>query len=415
MNATEGAYKNPMHLKLAKVFFVLLLFYTAWFQTAVMQIPHMLLVSGSIMMLMLFLHYWQNEVKLLKALTMEAGFWLLFVLTSFFSGIFIAPDISVLLSSVSTLFQFYLVFIAVLIIADGDQSIDFFITIYLILSLLTAVTFLFIGGNYRHGRMSIGDLNPNTLGTILSNGVFCALYLFNTEKKLTPVISLSSIVLFSFVIIQTGSRRPFISASLLIVFWVVFVLSDVLSSLSTAKRILIISTLVVAILFAFFILVPLFTGSLLLERLINLQEVGNPIREAMYVEAIDFFLANPVLGIGFNQFRLLSAFQLYSHSTYGEVLSCTGIVGALTYFSVYFVIIYKLVRILRLKIDKVTTQKAKLFGILMIALIFNGVAMIHFYSIQSMVMFGIIIAFCNQCLNDWKDKKNEHQARIIVV
>jgi len=350
------------------------------------------------MILMLFFHYLQNRLNVFKALSKEVGIWFLFFLSSFLSGIFIATDINQMMSSVLRDFQFYLVFIAVLMIADEEQSIDFFVTIYLIAALLSAITAIIAGEEYRRGRISIADLNPNRLGTMLSYGIVCALYLISLKKRLYLVLSITSILIFFYVLIQTGSRRPFIAASLLLALWLLFVLLDVLKNLSMIKRIAVIFALLLAGAFFYFYLLPIFNNSALSMRLAKLQEIEDSKRGDMYVHAMNYFRENPVFGLGYDQYRVVSIFKTYSHSTYGELLSTTGIIGIITYFPVYLIITYKLIKIIRTHIDVLIIQRAKIFLIAMAVMLFHATAMIHFYGVNSFVMFGIMIAFCNNSL-----------------
>ena len=78
-------------------------------------------------------------------------------------------------------------------------------------------------------------------------------------------------------------------------------------------------------------------------------------------EAIRLFNMNPIFGVGFNHYRILSIFGTYSHSTYLELISTTGIIGTLIYFSAYIVIIYNLFYIY--KKTKGTKVLLKLYNI----------------------------------------------------
>ena len=221
-----------MHIKLAKLFFLLLFYYFAWYQYAIAAIPRLLIMLGLPMIFFIFLHYYNKKLDVLKALTKEVGLWLLFALTSFIFGIFVAENQQDMISSILTLCQFIIVFTAILIIADEDQKVDFFAIAYVILAILCALTVIFFGEDFGHGRISLKGRNPNFLGLLLCNGIICILYFFNAKKALNIFFSASAILLFLYVIILTGSRRSFLAAALLIVLWLVFVLRDVLRGAS---------------------------------------------------------------------------------------------------------------------------------------------------------------------------------------
>ena len=142
------------------------------------------------------------------------------------------------------------------------------------------------------------------------------------------------------------------------------------------------------------------------SRLGQLFEEGDGTREHMLDLAIGYFLENPLVGIGFDQFRVVSVYKAYSHSTYAEILACTGIIGTIIYFSIYISIISKLIKILVIRKNDLSDQRAKLMLVAMVVMIFQGIGVIHYYDLDSTIMFGIMVAFCNQALKVKADKEN---------
>jgi len=404
-----------MHIKIAKILFILMFYYQGWYQDVYVPIPRMLLILGAPMMLMLVFHCFKTRQNIHKALSIEVGLWFLFTITSYVSGVFIADNLSLFISSVFTLFQVMLVLTAIFIIADHDQSIDFFIKIYIGLALLCAATMIFTGDEFSGGRMSIGEKNPNTLGLLLCSGVFCILFLLDIKKKLNPILSVSTIILFLYVIILTGSRKSFLAAVALIVFWLLVVLPNSLRNVSTTRKFAIVSILLITCVIAYFVAAPLINDAVLFARLDTLFTEGDEIRAGLIAEGFQFFSENPIFGIGYDQYRELSSSKTYSHSTYAEVFSCTGLVGAILYFSVYLIIFYKLLKIIIIKKESETSQRALKVLSLMVVLVFLAIGVIHYYSLNSMVMFGIIVAFCNLALKAKKEQENEYKESAKVI
>jgi len=116
-------------------------------------------------------------------------------------------------------------------------------------------------------------------------------------------------------------------------------------------------------------------------------------RSGMYIEALKFFYDNPLFGIGFNHYRLLSIYQSYSHSTYAEILSTTGLIGSIIYFIPYLIIIYNLYSIYKKQKATVASLKSIQFLVLMFVMLVLGTGVIHFYNIRDNIMFALMISF----------------------
>ena len=93
----------------------------------------------------------------------------------------------------------------------------------------------------------------------------------------------------------------------------------------------------------------------------TINEGGDVQRFGMYTRGIELFLENPVAGIGFGQFQEVSGFEEYSHSDYIEVLSSTGIVGFVLYFSIFLVLWLRIARLRRLTSDPEITYALGVF------------------------------------------------------
>ncbi|OJF90273.1 hypothetical protein AX762_11760 [Alkalibacterium sp. 20] len=116
-------------------------------------------------------------------------------------------------------------------------------------------------------------------------------------------------------------------------------------------------------------------------------------RIGMYQEVVNVFQNSPIFGIGFDNYRLTSLYQTYSHSTYAEVLATTGLIGSIIYFIPYLIIFSNL----SLVYYKNRTNKEGLLSLqyllLLLVIIALGTGVIHFYGIRDTFAFSWMISF----------------------
>ena len=164
-----------------------------------------------------------------------------------------------------------------------------------------------------------------------------------TALSVAPALAvmLISVVVFAHVVILTGSRKAFLAIALLLVGWVInyvvytrksgyrFHTRDWKGFLQNAA---LVAALVAAL---FYLTSSAFTNTSLVSKLLLLFSrggVASSERTVLYEQALVFFSQHPFFGVGFRQYEVLYELHLYSHSTYAEILSCTGIVGTLIFF-----------------------------------------------------------------------------------
>ncbi|MFX4263243.1 O-antigen ligase family protein [Pelotomaculum propionicicum] len=385
-----------MWIRNSKLFYILLVIYYGWFQIVFYQIPNMMLFLGSGMIYFILLHAIQSRINIFKSLTGELKLWIVFAFTSFLFGLMVAVNKVYLINSVATFVQFTILIFGIVYISNQDRKIDFFINVFIIFTLLCAVTTVFWGLDYGQGRITMGiNNNPNELGITMVLGVGSILYKLNLKKLGYSIIAFSAILLLVYVCILTGSRKAFISIVLLIIYWLTFIVFKDIRALRLTEKVKGIISLLLIIGFAYFILVPNFNDSVLILRLTNLFEFGDETRQNMYIEAFQFFKQSPLVGIGLNNFRAMSIYQGYSHSTYAETLACTGIVGCILYLSAYILIIFKYGKMVISNWDDFSLKQARIMLGIFGVLLFLGIGIIHFYEMTSSIAFGMIIAYNN--------------------
>lgn len=60
--------------------------------------------------------------------------------------------------------------------------------------------------------------------------------------------------------------------------------------------------------------------------------------------AWDTFMKYPILGIGYYNFQFTNSYGLYAHNNYLEILANLGIVGFVTYYSMYFRVLFECIK-----------------------------------------------------------------------
>lgn len=384
------------YLKISKFFFLLMMIYYSWFRYVFFEIPNLMLLFGMCVFLPLLIFYYIEDHRILVKLPHEYILWILFFAYAFISGIFVSADKSIFFVSLMSCFQYLLVGYCVFLIVDKDKKLDFFVHSIIFVSVIAAITTILfpVEVPLDPGRFTMGlTNNANSLGISMTMGVFCALYQMNLKSLMRTLLLFIAIALMFYTIILSGSRKSLLSLAILIVVWLLFVFWKFIKPLSPKRKFASISLIIILISVSIFILTPLFDHSVLFSRLAELFQSGvADSRVRMYEKAIILFQQNPVIGIGFDQFSVVSGFNKYSHSTYAEALSCTGIIGAILYFTAYLTILIKL--ILKLKKGQ-ENQYAFLWIAAFFIFVFLGTGMIHFYELDSNIIFGMMISYAN--------------------
>jgi O-antigen ligase len=401
-----------MIYKLSKIMYIVFLFYIGWFLDVFFVMPKMSLFLGSGMIILLILSMMLSSKKTSLVIASPVYIWLIFVLYVLISGFFITKYTNHLINSIFTYVQTLALIIYIINISANEKDNKFFLKSYAVYSMTLMVTMLFWGHTGVDGRLRLSvSSNPNGDALVLLYGIFCILILFNS-KKISRFIFLMGIAgLYIYTILLTGSRKAFLAAVLLIILWFVLVFRRYWTGYSSKNKILSIFILFVILTTLMIIFIPEFLESTTYMRLTGkgYSLFGNEARSGMYKEALNFFYNNPFFGIGFDHFRLLSSYGVYSHSTYAEIISTTGIIGALIYFSAYFLIVYNLIKIYIKKKGNNISIISLQYLVLMLVMLALGFGVIHFYRINDSIMFAFMISFYyTEKTNLLKSKKIRH-------
>lgn len=182
-------------------------------------------------------------------------------------------------------------------------------------------------------------LNANAYSyfCIFANFSLFYLYLkFKTKSLLSLLVVLP--ILFLIIALTTQSRAGLLLLLLInLAFWL-FISKPKNSSKfkKLITRVIIVFTLiVVAIQF-----VNIYQGSRLQNRVVQ-KEGTQDSREILFLEGIETFTDNPILGVGLGQFPFFSKYHLFTHNSYSEILAEQGVLGGILLFSLFLIPLFK--------------------------------------------------------------------------
>jgi O-antigen ligase len=254
---------------------------------------------------------------------------------------------------------------------------------------------VFKGEDTGFGRISlVSSYNPNRLGNIMLISLIFILMKFNFRSLKSLVFTLAVASLFGYVIFIGGSRQVIMVFALLIFVWMGYLLFYGISKLKTS------------LIFVVFYVLVFFVAVYLVPRIINLYDLYTKFislftlddssaqaRMRLSTIALDLFKDSPLVGIGFDQFKVSDEVQTYSHSTYTELLATTGILGTTVMLSSLFSVLIN--SLIRYKAANEPRKKYAYFILLsgFICVLIMGVAMVYFYSIPIFIFLGVVISY----------------------
>ena len=315
--------------------------------------------------------------------------WMLFGIYALISGIIVAADRGMLISSLVTYFAFLLVLICIVLIIRGEKSTGWLLRQLVCVSIICALYTVFRGVDYYNGvmvRTMSAHNNPNTLGVLMIFGTFSILYISQPRMK-DLLISMAPLSLFLYIIILTGSKKALLIDGVLLCIWVI----GLFKGLSQSKRILdmicayILVAVCVAGLITYFLSSYVNTASF--ARMQTMASSGSTsMRSGMYREAWEMFKSNPVFGVGYSQFRVLSQYGTYAHATYAELPADTGIFGTILFMCPIVITGRKLLR----RINSASKYRRYTLTSLYIAELLLGAVNIFFYEFMHLLMWTFL-------------------------
>lgn len=392
-----------MLIKLGKIIFLIFMLYLEWFKEAFYTID--ILMYGLLVALTVVLFIDMKKTGNIKKVVFPSILKMYFclLLFSFITGVFIVVNQELFISFIVRLAVFSCLCMECHYIIQRDNSVKWLLNIFIICALFCSFQTVVNGVSYTGGAvitMSHHN-NPNKLGIIMVFGAMAALYdKISLDKK--PVIYFFMILSFIYVTMLAASRKSFVSILFIFLIWIInywqysFSLKMVIKKLKN-----------IALFSAFFVLSLLLlmekyeSTALFIRMTTFLTQEGMNTRLQLYRDAIDMWKDNPILGVGYGQFGVLNSFTnnlgtfYYSHSTYAELLSCTGIIGFLIFFIPVIkkfincsVTLYQSKRIM-VK-DKIVNYKLQMIFVYFAIELFIATSQILIYELDHMLFLIVI-------------------------
>lgn len=385
-----------MFYKTSKIVYLIFLFYLGIFSNLFYVVPGATIVLGFGMIVLLIFDKFNRRDLITVVVPKPITYFILFSLYCLLSGIFIASDSLHLTSSIFTYIQMIALMFYIINASAIEKSNVFFVKSFIYFAVIYMVILLIWGYTRIDGRLTLAfGENPNNDARVLLYGMACALIYINQKKLSGFLLTFGLSGMFTYTIIMTGSRKSFFAAILLFMMWIIFAYKDFWKMYSAKQKFTFILTFlgIISVLVKSF--APMFFESSLYQRLITkgVSISDDMERTAMYDEAFKFLEDNILFGIGFDHFRLLSSFGTYSHSTYAELISDTGLLGSLIYLTAYIVIAYNLIHLLLKSKGTIIFTRTVSYLILFLIFLILGTGVIHFYGIIDNIMIALLISF----------------------
>lgn len=396
---------------LCRMVFFLFVIYTQYLQFVVAEISGMVTMLGGATIGLCFVgilaKYGLVEFVRLK----EYRIYCLFFIVSFALGVVGCQLLSAHLENWTQSFLYFLLIPCIFFMFENIAEYKKLLLFYVCFSVLCAITLIVNPVIYHNAsaasleniRYSLSaNLNVNTLGMYFVLGAWCLLVLATFVESGLLAIMPFILVLFLYSIFLTCSRKNLIAFIILVAMWSVMIWIP--QNRNSPKKILcMIVILVIAVIYAYN---KFYVGSSLEYRMTNLfmgADEGDDIRGNMYENAFELLKEKFITGFGFRGYSVYYEGNAggYSHATYAELPACTGIVGCIIYFGMYFCSIRKLIiNIVYVKNNPKFFETKKLLYMALIMwflILFYSSCVIMFYELICFLIFGflfVIIRFC---------------------
>ena len=390
---------NNYALYLTKIGFFAMLLYSVFFLAVLrVQIQNMTMLLGVITVLFMALDMSLSSFNIQRLFSKEVNILVGFLLYSVLTSVLFATHKMSALNGVFQLVQNLILLVVTIYIVIRDGNIKFVSLAFIIVMTVMSI--------YALRNMEAFDtrltLTEETNANVLGHNAMCALMLlplFIKQKK--PWINLLLIACggcFIITIVLSSSRMSFICLIVFVLMFFIKIYPMSSNKLRSSSRALQVTVGLIVLLIMGYLLLPLLEGTLMQERLESLFDVmdtgegDGAGRVYLYQRAWEFFKENPLFGIGYANFAPRN-YGAYSHSTYAEILSCSGIFGTVLYLAFYWRM-YK--NIQKAKLLKETNSEEIIRLTMMIALmviVVLGIGEIVFYKINYFIIFGLIIGY----------------------
>ena len=337
------------------------------------------------------------------------GVWnnLIMVIYTLTTGLFVSDNYATTVSSSVTFAAFSIVCVSICYASSEEGSFEWVLKVLIVTALVCALYAIFRGNDMKgYGRTLSATNNPHSFSAVMSLGIFSVAYIRRAiDERIKLVLSIGLISLFFYSIIQSGSRKYFVSSLGLIVIFIIACLKKWLSKGDVQQRILFVFASIGFLLVALFYFKGIYYQSNMYLRMNAVDNAGNQNRIEFYKKAWEIFLDHPIFGGGYDQFQYLSGTGGYAHSTYAEAIADFGLVGSVIYFTP---MIWILFRLLKEALIEERDYSSLLLAAFCLSEIFLGIGQIFFMEFYHFISWMIIFYYSREfiILGQYKSMNN---------
>ncbi len=373
----------------------LFLIYLIWYKEAYSSSN--VILYGSVILLTATVFYdavrtgYARKIRIVNVMAMYGRV----LVYSLITGLFIAIDMDSFLNYIMRLATFTILCADCIFISRKEGSTDWILNIFAVCAILCALQAALFGVSYNGGAtitMSHHN-NPNKIGLTMVLGAIALLY--NKEKfNKRLLLNLPLLLLFFYVVMRSGSRKSFLCIGAISALWAIDYFQSEFSRKLSGKKFFLMTFSAILIAFGTYYIITSYGNTALAQRMTRLTgELESGRRIDLYQEAIELWLNHPLFGIGYGQFAQYSRFHYYSHSTYAEILSCTGIIGTILFFNPLAAEFIKCVRLCfgkRSFRDREKQYTARMLLLIFLIELFLASVMILIYEIDHMLIITFL-------------------------
>lgn len=329
-------------------------------------------------------------------------------------GIFMVEYLALYISKLRTLIQLFVMVLLLSYYAKNVRS-----TKWLLISVLLGIAIISIAAIYsgdfaraeidgEQARLGGITGNSNAFSIAIAYATLIVLYLFRTTRSLVVKVAMVALLfLFARFIIASGSRKGFIGFILIMSSWTFF---SYRKEFFKRPHVAIVAIMAIFAVGAYsFVRLQ---DSVMMNRFIrggeeltdSAAEGSVGLRKTMIQSGIEITLSNPIMGVGFDHFRIRSLMGMYSHNNYVEVFSNTGVPGGLLYYMVYIVLLVRLIKLSKFDLtfnEKEMLDIAKVYLLVRVVL---DIVVVSYYTKIDWIMFSIFIGFTFNLQNELKGR-----------
>lgn len=402
----KASSNKKRHCIVTKILLSVLIIYEQWYMELTgTTIPFLLQILALAIVLFTFFEIGNQVFDLIQNRTFIC--WTVFGIVSFiYSSTFGISD-TTSTSGLITFFSFLGLCLCAGMVSIIENDSSWINTPIIIVSLLSAYCALTNGYERLNSNSIVISMssfnNPNNLGLMMDIGIFATLFPKKKASIVSWVIRCAMTGLFFFVVLKTGSRSALIAAIIIIAFALFNFLryTEGATSSKRAKRIIVIVIAIVACIYIVSYLQKNSTEGTSIYRLMNgFTQSQYSGRGNLYQKAWEYFTEHILFGLGYSCFSVKEN-GVFTHSTYMELLSCTGLIG-------FILFLYPVMTGITENIRNLKNDKGRKLSLLLMMIV-SGLFGILYYNLVFMML--VYLTICDPKKMDQKGSLGDESVR----